>query len=77
MIKKYVTKIFVIESISRTKFDVRSCVSFSPTSKSMKGLGCRVLVPSRFKWKALLFMSIVYIVQFIDFPCKVFLCSSK
>ena len=53
MIKKYVTKIFVIEVLSRTKSDDWSYMSFGPTSKVMKGLDYVELGPDRFKKKAL------------------------
>ena len=76
MIKKYVTKIFVIEVLSRTKSDDWSYMSFGPTSKVMKGLDYMELGPDRFKKKALLFISIVYIAQFIDFLYKVCLCGT-
>ena len=77
MIVKYVTKIFVIEALSRTKTDDWSYITFSPTPKVIKGLGYMEPVLDRFKKKTLLFMSIVYILQFIDFLCKVCLCGSK
>ena len=49
MILKYVTKIFVIEALSRTKTDDWSYISFSPTLKVIKDLGYIELVVDRFK----------------------------
>ena len=49
MIVKYVTKIFVIEALSRTKTDDWSYISFSPTLKVIKDIGYMELVVDRFK----------------------------